>query len=164
MSWNASLRCENVSLSHGFEGYSHSTRNTSLSLNCICLSTRTTCCGWHLSPSCHQLTVHTTCVKKIAFLIMLMATNLDCEIWWVMNLREQLSKKKKVGNSVTDFFLICLSSFWSTCICINPVGTQFSTLFIQIYFSGWLLLITILNSLQVKLDSKWNLVSKVIRS
>lgn len=70
--WDASLSRENVSLSHALGSYSHCNSNASSSLNCICLSTRATCCGWHLSPRCPQLIVYMTCIIKIAFLIMLM--------------------------------------------------------------------------------------------
>lgn len=83
--WAASLSCENISLSRVFGSYSHCNSNASLSLNCIWLSTRTTCYGWHLSPSCPQLNVYMICVMKIAFLIMLMTKNLAFEIWCVIH-------------------------------------------------------------------------------
>lgn len=83
--WDASLSCENVSLSRVFGSYSHCNSNSSLSLNCICVSTRSTCCGWHPSPSCPQLIVYMTCIMKIAFLIMLMTKNLAFEIWCLIH-------------------------------------------------------------------------------
>lgn len=104
MSWHASLKYENVSLSHVFGSYFHSNSNTSLSLNCICLSKRTTWCGWHLSPTCHHLIVYMIYVKKFALLIMLMTTNLDIEIWWVIQLWEKLSRKKKEIQSLARYF------------------------------------------------------------
>lgn len=78
---DASLSCENVSLSHVFGSYSDCNTNVSLSPNCIRLSTRTACYGWHLSPHCPQLIVSMTCIIKMAFLFMLMTKLLAFEIW-----------------------------------------------------------------------------------
>ena len=41
-----------------------------------------------VNDTCHHLIVHMISAKKIALLIMLMTTNLDTEIRWVIQLRE----------------------------------------------------------------------------
>lgn len=97
-------------------------------LNCICISTRTAYCGWCLSPSCHQLLVYVTCIKKIAFLIMLITKKTPHGLWDMMGntAREQLSRKKEETQSFRIFFFLIfirLSSCWSPRVCINPIGT-----------------------------------------